>query len=64
MNWLPADVDTHWRIDASVAYIGAEHIEETDSGWKVKKDGFRISPTEGVFAGRTDITNLTIEASL
>lgn len=64
VNWLPADVDTHWRIDASVAYIGAEHIEETDSGWKVKKDGFRISPTEGVFAGRTDITNLTIEASL
>lgn len=61
-NWLPADNSNHWRINAKVAFIGAETIEENVSGWSVS--GYRVAPGEGVFAGRTDITNLVIEASL
>ena len=55
----------HYRIDASVKYIGQQFIEaETDSygnltGWKVTAE-YRDEPNDGIFANNANITNLII----
>ena len=59
----------HYRIDASVKYIGQQFIEaETDSygnltGWKVTGE-YRDEPNDGVFANNANITNLIIGENL
>lgn len=53
------DDSTHWKINAEVAYIGAETLsDDGDGGWIVS--GYVTNPGDGVFAGQNNITNLTI----
>ncbi len=61
-NWAPATESAHWKIEAQIAYIGSEKIVEDTVGWRVS--GFREKPDEGVFANRSDITNLIFEGSI
>lgn len=56
----------HYRIDASVKYIGQQFIKTvTDkdgnlSGWEIDKGNYRTQPDDGVFANNANITNLVI----
>ena len=53
----------YWKINADVAYIGGEKIKDNGTGgWEL--DGFIDEPSEGVFAGQNNITNLTIGNNL
>lgn len=60
----------HYRIDASVKYIGQQFIvADTDSdgnltGWHVKTGEYRDEPNDGVFANNANITNLVIGENL
>lgn len=53
------DDDQHWKIEAEVAYIGAETVEEKNNQW-VLSDEDIDEPTEGIFAEQNNITNLVI----
>lgn len=68
----PSD-QAHWRIDATVRYIGQQKVvavKEKDkttgieyvSKWEV--GDYRKTPDEGVFANNANITNLTIGNNL
>jgi len=59
-NYIQAgDATDHWKIKADVAYIGAETIKDDgNGGWVL--DDYIEKPEEGVFAGSTNMTNLTI----
>lgn len=57
------DDDDHWKINADVAYIGAEKIKDDgNGGWEL--DGYITKPDEGVFAVRNNITNLTVGSNI
>ncbi len=61
---MQAGDDTeHWKINADVAYSGEETItDDGNGGWKL--DGYITSPNQGIFAGATNITNLTIGSNM
>ncbi len=73
-NWqLAGSESKHWKVNAEIAYIGAEYIEENNTGWKVSdKDdpaqgivkGLRRGPNDGVFAGHREITNIVFEGGM
>lgn len=67
----------HYRIDARVAYIGKQFIDNVEddkgivTGWKIRTDGsnnlvYRTNPEDGVFAASRggNIANLIIGQSL
>lgn len=69
----PNQDDNYYRIEAEVAYIGAEKIEEDPNNrgtWKLAgnavndKSRFRTKPDEGVFANQNNITTLRIGEKL
>lgn len=52
------DDDMHWKIEAEVAYIGAETVIEKNNKWEL---GPEIKePKDGIFAQQNNITNLII----
>ncbi|MCM1134012.1 MAG: leucine-rich repeat protein [Clostridium sp.] len=71
-RYVSASGENHNRIEARVAYIGKQFIEEVKdtkdptiiTGWQIKKGAFRTKPMDGVFAGNTNIENLNIGESL
>ncbi|MBO5470726.1 MAG: leucine-rich repeat protein, partial [Lachnospiraceae bacterium] len=52
------DDSNHWKINADVAYIGAEKITDNNGIWSLAGD--ITSPSEGVFAEENNITNLIV----
>lgn len=51
--------DDYWKINANVAYIGAEKLKDDgEGGWEL--DGYITEPKDGVFANQKNITKLTI----
>lgn len=55
----PAGDDTHWKIEADVAYIGAESVVSSSNGdWELGPD--ITNPEDGVFANQKNITNLVV----
>lgn len=59
----PTD-ESHYRIDASVKYIGQEKIQDVSGEWKLVTGDYRDEPNEGVFANIANITNLVINENL
>lgn len=63
-KYVRAGDDTdHWKINADVAYIGSETItDDGNGGWKL--GDYITTPNQGIFAGSTNITNLTIGSNM
>lgn len=52
------DDDQHWKIEAEVAYIGAETVIEENNKWKLGPE--ITTPEQGIFAEQNNITNLIV----
>lgn len=56
--------ESHYRINASVKYIGQEKITDVAGEWKLVANDYRDEPNEGVFANIANITNLITNENL
>lgn len=67
---LALDPKDQWIHDAKVSYIGRQYLEGLDGEWKIPDGGGVInaedekSKSKGVFAGKTQIVNLTVGDNL